>query len=285
MSSILVNETEKLELNEFLLVSEFIQEHYGIQLPITKKKMVEARLQKRLKALNLVSFKDYFDYAFGDHGKDEYVHMIDLITTNKTEFFREPAHFDALSREIFSAILKGKAPNESLKIWSAACSTGEEIYSLLITLEEFFLRSLRRHNYQLVGTDVSMQVLKKAASAVYEESKIENVPLFIRKRYFLKSRDTVNPRARIKPELLKSVAFKHLNLLKPFNAMENSFDIIFCRNVLIYFNRTVQQDVISKLVERLRIGGYLFIGHSESLTNMQLPLVQVRPTLYKKIGA
>lgn len=274
--------TEKLQMDEFLRISEYIQEHFGIQLPVTKMKMVEARLQKRLKALSLMSFSEYFDFVFSEEGKPEHTHMIDLITTNKTEFFRESAHFDFLTSEVLPTLIKKKQPGDIIKIWSAAASTGEEVYSILITLEEYFFKTFKTHPYQLLGSDLSVQVLKKAVAAVYDEERISNIPLNIKKRYFLKGKSLDAPKARIKPEYLKSVSYKQLNLLKPFSRIDANFDVIFCRNVLIYFSREVQQDVIARLVGHLKPGGYLFIGHSESLTNMHLPIKQVRPTIYKK---
>lgn len=276
---------EKLQTEEFLYISKFIEQHYGIQLPISKKMMVEARLQKRLKALNIVTFQDYFDFVFAPEGSKEYQRMIDLLTTNKTDFFRESNHFDFLTEEVIPKLFKTKSPSESLRIWSAASSTGEEVYSILITLEEYFFHTLRKIPYSILGTDLSMQVLQKAAQGIYAEERIENIPLYIKKRYFLKNNDSENPKARIKPEFLKAVEFKRLNLLKEFQGIDFNYDIIFCRNVLIYFNREVQQEVVSKLASRLRTGGYLFIGHSESLTNMQLPLRQVKPTVYQKLEA
>jgi len=285
MSALSSATIEKLQIEEFLYISKFIQEHYGIQLPLSKKMMVEARLQKRLKALNLVTFEEYFDFVFAAEGRNEYQKMIDLLTTNKTDFFRESNHFDFLTEEVMPKLIKTKTPSESIRIWSAASSTGEEVYSILITLEEYFFRALRKVPYLILGTDLSMQVLQKAAHGIYAEERMENIPLYIKKRYFLKNKDRENPKARIKPELLKSVEFRRLNLLKEFEGIEFNYDIIFCRNVLIYFNREVQQEVVSKLASRLKTGGYLFIGHSESLTNMQLPLHQIKPTVYQKIEA
>lgn len=277
----IVPPASSLEDDDFFRLSAFIEEHYGIQLPITKRKMVEARLQKRLKALKVGSFAEYFDHAFSQNGRDEYGQMIDLITTNKTDFFREPSHFDFLTHEIFPGILKLKKADDPIRIWSAACSSGEEVYSLVITLEEFFQKTVNKHSYRIVGTDLSVSVLRKAITAVYDEERIGNLPLYVKKRYFLKGKD--NARAKVKSEYTKNVSFKRLNLLKPFFGIEQNQDIIFCRNVLIYFNRAVQEQVIAQLVGQLRIGGYLFVGHAESISNMRLPLLQVRPTMYKKI--
>lgn len=279
----LMEEAGKLSMDDFLQVSAFIEEHYGIQLPLTKMKMVEARLQKRLKALHMSSFSNYFDHVFSEGGLAEYRNMIDLITTNKTDFFREPAHFDYLTKEILPEIIKEKASDDPIRIWSAASSSGEEVYTTLITLEEFFLKAFRKHPYKIVGTDLSEHVLRKAVAAVYDEDRIEALPLYIKKRYFQRNKNKEHVQARIKPEFLKSVEFRRLNLLKAFAGIERNFDVIFCRNVLIYFSRAVQETVIEKLLVHLRPGGYLFIGHAESITNMKLPVVQVRPTMYKKI--
>lgn len=273
----------KLSKDDFLQVSAFVEEHYGIQLPLTKLKMIEARLQRRLKALQLNSFTAYFDYVFSESGFAEYKNMIDLITTNKTDFFRESAHFDFLTQEVLPEILNRKVSDEPIKIWSAASSSGEELYSALITLEEFFLKTFKKHPYKLLGTDLSEQVLKQAVTAVYGEDRIEALPLYLKKRYFQRNKNKVNALARVKPDYLKHVEFKRLNLLKDFVGIEHNYDVIFCRNVLIYFNRVVQEIVITKLVAHLRPGGYLLIGHAESITNMKLPLVQVRPTMYKKL--
>ncbi|HYF69521.1 MAG TPA: protein-glutamate O-methyltransferase CheR [Ohtaekwangia sp.] len=278
-----VAQSGKLSMDDFLQVSAFIEEHYGIQLPITKLKMVEARLQKRLKALNVNSFTTYFDYVFSESGFAEYKNMIDLITTNKTDFFRETAHFEFLTQEVFPEILKRKAADDPIRIWSAASSSGEEVYSTLITLEEFFLKTFKKHPYKILGTDLSEQVLKQAVTAVYDEDRIEALPLHLKKRYFQRNKNKDNALARIKPDYLKHVEFKRLNLLKAFVGIEHNYDIIFCRNVLIYFNRVVQETVITKLVAHLSPGGYLLIGHAESITNMKLPLAQVRPTMYKKL--
>jgi len=282
MTTLAPTSIEKLQDEDFLQISAFIEEHYGIQLPVSKKMMVEARLQRRLKATNISTFGEYFSLVFSPEGRTEFQKMIDLITTNKTDFFRESNHFDFLSESVLPGLVREQ---DTINIWSSACSSGEEVYSILITLEEYFFRTLRSVPYSILGTDLSMQVLEKAARAIYDEDRLDNVPLYIKKRYFLKNKDRENPKARVKPDLLKSVAFKQLNLLKEIKGIDFNFDIIFCRNVLIYFNREVQQEVVSKLIRHLKPGGFLLIGHSESLNNMSLPVRQVKPTVYQKIEA
>ncbi|RAW00534.1 CheR family methyltransferase [Pseudochryseolinea flava] len=284
MSTTTATGAQLLSDDDFFRISDYIEMHYGIQLPISKKKMVEARLQKRLRALRIDSFPEYFEFAFSQGQGEEYNRMVDLITTNKTEFFREPAHFDYLTQVVLPEFGHhlGNAPG-GLKVWSAASSTGEEIYSILITIEEFLFRQFKKFPYQILGTDLSGEVLQQAVKAVYDEDRIDAIPMAIKKKYFQRSKDRENPRARVKADFLKNVAFRQVNLLKSLHGIERHFDVIFCRNVLIYFNRDVQFQVVQSLCEHLKIGGYLFIGHSESLTNMNLPLKQVKPTIYKKI--
>jgi chemotaxis protein methyltransferase CheR len=283
MQSAYTTGTKLLSEEDFFEISGFIQQHYGIQLPFSKKKMLEARLQKRLKELNLPSFAAYFDYVFKEQGRAEYINMLDIITTNKTDFFREPSHFDYLNQTVLPELTNRKGKSENLSIWSSACSTGEEVYTLLITLEEFLQRSVHQTPYNILGTDLSTAVLKRAMKAVYPEERISGIPFQLKKKYFLRKPNADKPLAKIKPGYMSKVKFERFNLLKSFNTFSQKFDIIFCRNVLIYFNRTVQLQVVSNLVKHLNEGGYLFIGHSESLNSMELPIIQVKPTIYKKI--
>lgn len=282
MTTATVETITNLDVNNFLRISAYIQQHYGIQLPLTKRKMVEARLQQRVKKLNVDGFSQYLDFVFSSSGREEYFRMIDLLTTNKTEFFREPAHFDFLSREILPSFSRSDN-NKMFRVWSAACSSGEEVYSTMIAIEEYLSQARSHFQYQLLGTDVSVRILKRAVAAVYDEEKINHLPLPVKKRYFLKSKDRQHPRARLKSEFSSNISFKRINLLKDLNGMNETFDVIFCRNVLIYFDRNTQQDVIRRLLSTLRKGGYFFIGHSESLTNMDLPLKPIRPTIYQAI--
>lgn len=272
----------QLGQDDFARISQFVHTQYGIQLPETKMKMVEARLQRRLRALGFEQFSDYLDLVFGKPGGEEYMKMIDAITTNKTDFFREPAHFHFLENELLPAVYNNKATTDPLRIWSAACSSGEEVYSIAITIEEFHRQLGRPLKYQVDGTDLSTRVLNVAQRGVYDETKLNSVPLHIKKRYFLKSKDEQNPKGKIKPAFRQKIAFRRLNLVKEYSSPGYRYDAIFCRNVLIYFDRRTQARVVSTLCEHLVPGGHLFIGHSESLTNMDLPLVQVRPTIYRR---
>lgn len=272
---------------DYRRLSDYIQSNYGIQLPDTKQRMVEARLQRRIKNLNLNSFKDYLDYVFSGEGEHtEYYHMVDFITTNKTDFFREPAHFEFMNKNWLPEMFRGPRDfsRDPLKIWSSACSSGEEIYTIAITLEEYKSSAFKLFNYNILGTDLSLRALQNASSGVYTEEKVEVMPLYLRKKYLLRSKGANDNRVVIKPTLKSNIRLKRFNLLKSYDAINDQFDLIFCRNVLIYFSKETQQEVVSNLIKKLKVGGYLFIGHAESLTNLQLPVVQIKPTIYKKIA-
>ena len=243
--------------------------------------MLESRLQKRLRILGLVNFKEYIHYISSKEGiEQELIHMIDVVTTNKTDFFREPHHFNFLTQTILPQLLQeGK---NKVNIWSAACSSGEEPYTLAMVME-FFSESQNRFDYGIFASDISTQVLQKAAMAVYPLPHVACVPSEIKGKYLLKSKDKLKPTVLIVPGLRKKVRFERINLMDAVLPIDEVFDIIFCRNVLIYFDRQTQQEVLRKLTGKLRKGGYLFIGHSESLFQHNLPIEQVIPTVYKKL--
>lgn len=270
--------TASLTQKEFELLSSYIYEHYGIKMPQAKKTLLQCRLQKRLRVLNMAGFEEYIRYVFSQEGmQKELQHMTDVVTTNKTDFFREPAHFDFLKNLNWSEFLGGDSTHKTVKAWSSACSTGEEPFTLAMVLQELKLQ------YQIHATDLSAEVLQKAATAIYAAEKTMPVPIYLRQKYLLRHKDPKNPIMRIVPELRKKVVFKHLNLMDDHYDVQGKFDMIFCRNVLIYFDRKTQESVIRKLCSHLREGGYLFIGHSESLNEFQLPLTQVKSTIFQKI--
>jgi chemotaxis protein methyltransferase CheR len=268
---------------EFNKLSFFILKNYGIKLPISKKTMLEGRLQKRLTALNMGSFKEYCEYFFSPQGQQiELIQMIDVVTTNKTDFFREAVHFDFLSNNILPKYFKDEVATKQFKIWSAGCSTGEEPYTLAMVLSEFSERC-PGFNFNILATDISSRALNAAATAVYCQQKVSTVPLAFKKKYLLKSRDQHKKTVRIVPELRTKVSFKRFNFIDGAIDPAQNFNVVFCRNVLIYFDRPTQEKVILKLCSGLETGGYLFLGHSESISNMNLPLVQIQPTTFKKI--
>ncbi|MFC2138135.1 CheR family methyltransferase [Bacteroidota bacterium] len=274
---------EKLNKNQFEKISAFINGKVGIKLPEEKLIMLQGRLYKRLKALNIKTFNEYFEYAFSKEGsKKEIVNLIDVICTNKTSFFREPNHFDFIKNHIFSEFINRVNGNRHIKIWSAGCSSGEEPYTLGMVFQSFIEKNFG-FNYSILGTDISTQILKTAINAIYSQDKTQEIPNEIKKNYLLKSKDRKNPTVRVIPEIRRKVTFQRLNLMDNVYNVKQIFDIIFCRNTLIYFDRPIQELVINKLCQHLKHGGYLFIGHSESVFSMNVPLQQIRPTIYRKI--
>ena len=268
----------------FVRLSEFIQDSCGIRLPPAKKTMLEGRLRKRLRALCIESFERYCELLFSPGGsQSEYIHMIDAVTTNKTDFFREPDHFDCLSERILPELihLQGVGARKRLNVWSAACSTGEEPYTLAMVLSEF-AEGCPGFDFSILATDISTAVLEKARSGIYEHDRVIPIPMMLRKKYLLKSKQKDKGLVRIAPELRNSVRFARLNFLEEEYGIDEPMAIVFCRNVLIYFDRPTQQKLVNRLFQHLMSGGYLFVGHSESLHGMDLPLVQTATTIYRK---
>ncbi len=267
----------------FEKLSAFIYREFGIKMPPVKKVMLQSRLQRRLRELQMNSYEQYCDFVFSKEGEAmELVHMIDVVTTNKTDFFREPAHFDFMQQVVLPEFVHKNKKNPLLKIWSAGCSSGEEVYTLAIVLSEF-ARNQQELDFSILGTDISSAILRKAFDAVYTESRVANIPMELKKRYFLRSRDREKPSVRVVPELRKKTHYARLNFMDENYDIRENFDVIFCRNVLIYFDRVTQQNVINRLCRSLKTGGYFFLGHSESITSMNVPLVQLKPTVFMKV--
>lgn len=269
---------------EFQRFSSLIYECVGIKMPPAKKTMLEARLQKRLKALGILSFEKYGDYVFSPEGRSsELVHMIDVVTTNKTDFFREPAHFEFLVKTAIPSILKarGDLSREPLKIWSAGCSTGEEPYTLAMVLSEF---AEGRPDFRatITASDICTQVLQTAKTAIYPEDRTDPIPLNLKKKYLLRSRERSKSLVRIAPRLRSLVSFRRINFMDDDFGISEKMDIIFCRNVVIYFDKPTQLTLMRKFHRQLRPGGYLFIGHSETLSGLDVDFKPVASTVYRK---
>lgn len=268
---------------DFARLSEFIFREYGIHLPPHKKLMLQSRLRSRMKANGCNDFSTYIAYLFSSRGQQaELIHMIDAVTTNKTDFFREPDHFDYLYKNILLDHYQ-HSENQYFKIWSAGCSTGEEPYTLAIIMSEF--RALHpRFEFEIFATDLSSTALRQATLAIYPDSKTQVIPLSLRQNYLLRCRDRSAKTVRIVSALRQKVRFERHNLMHTESFHHKDFDAIFCRNTLIYFERAVQLRVIRALLGKLRTGGYFFIGHSESLfSDLWLPLRRVAPAVYQKI--
>lgn len=276
--------SDTLSMADFEKLSRFIKSELGINLKTEKKCMLETRIRKRCNKLGMTSLKEYCKYVLSKEGlQHEIDSFIDLVTTNKTDFFREPNHFDYLTSTVLPFLQK-KIPRRKLMVWSSACSIGAEPYTLAMVLENYReVRPLDHLEYEIIATDISMEVLEKAKQGIYPHEDIEPVPSGMRKRYLLKSKDRQSNLVRIIPHLRNKIDFRRLNLTKPFR-FQPPFDVIFCRNVMIYFDKQTQFDLVTQMVSNLRPGGYLFMGHSELLdTSTFKGLASCAPSVYQKI--
>jgi chemotaxis protein methyltransferase CheR len=268
----------------FRRFSRYIQRELGIKMPPVKKTMLQARLQKRLRRLGIRSFADYFDYVFSEEGREvELPHMIDVVTTNKTDFFREPRHFDYLTQTVLVRLYQGmgRGARSRMRFWSAGCSTGEEPYTLAMVLSEFKER-WEDFNFSILATDISTQVLKTAMLGIYTQEEVAPVPFSLKKKYLLRSKDHDRGLVRIAPELRRTVRFGRLNFMSEDYGIPDTMQVIFCRNVIIYFDKSTQEQMLNRLCRHLMPGGYLFMGHSETLSGLKVPLKQVASTVYQK---
>jgi len=259
---------------EFARLSATVYEVAGIVLPPGKEGLVRSRLARRLRELQLTSFEDYLEHVQVDASRRELAHMIDLLTTNKTSFFREAAHFDYLRDEVLARRPAGRR----LRIWSAGCSSGEEPYTLAMVIRETLGPGI---DARILATDISARVLAKAQAGVYAAETVAEVPDALRRKWFVPaSGPGALPGAlRVADDVRGMVRFARLNLMGDW-PMKGPFDAIFCRNVMIYFDRPTQERLVNRYHALLAPGGHLFVGHSESLTALRHPLAYVRPAVY-----
>lgn len=262
---------------EFERFRSLIYAESGIALSEPKGALLVSRLSRRLRELGLASFTDYYNRVVADPTREELTRMLDLISTNKTEFFREPGHFEFLRNEILPTL----NANKRARIWSAGCSTGEEPYTIGITLYEA-VPNPEQWDLRILASDLSTRVLSHAAAGIYEAERIASVPPEIVKRHFLKGRGDRAGFVMVKPHLKKIVQFRRINLMDERFPIKTPLDVIFCRNVMIYFDRPTQERVVAKFHRYLNPGGYLFIGHSETLQWVRHPFRPVVPTIYRK---
>lgn len=266
---------------EFVLFRDLVHRESGINLTDNKKQLVIGRLGKRLRVLGLKSFKDYYSYLVGEGGLDELTILLDHISTNKTDFFREVGQFDFLRYQLVPQ-LKNRWKTDRLRIWSAACSTGEEPYSIAITLLEA-IPDIDSYDVKILASDISTKVLDVADKGVYEADKLKPLPYDVMQRHFLAGVGDNNGRFRVKGHLRDKVVFRRINLHEGIYPIKTEFDLIFYRNAMIYFDKPTQAEVIRKITGYLKPGGYLFLGHSETLHGIDCHLDYVRPNVYKKM--
>jgi chemotaxis protein methyltransferase CheR len=264
-----------LNQREFEQISKLAYEHFGLDLRGGKQGLVAARLGKKLRELGLDSFQDYYDYVKADRSGAALAGMVDQLTTNHTSFFREPRHFDFLRKTIFPTL----RARSRIHIWSAACSTGEEPYSIAMSLlEESPCEAAVK--VRIRATDISTRVLERARVGTYQTERMESIPPALLQRYLLKSHDGT---FRFRNEVRCMIDFEHLNLMRRL-PQGYLCSVIFCRNIMIYFDKPTQQSLVQRLSEHLEDGGYLLIGHSESLNNIAHGLDYVCPATYRKPG-
>lgn len=267
---------------EFRKLSAFIEAELGIRMPDTKRVMLESRLLKRLRHLGLPDFSSYIEFVFSEKGRSiELINMIDAVTTNKTDFFRESDHFDFLMENILPSLL-AEASTVPRRFWSAGCSTGEEPYTLAMVLEEFKERN-PAFSWSIFASDLSTKVLDKAIEGVYTAEQAEPIPLFMKKKYLLRSKNRDEALVRIRPELRSRVNFARINFMDRSWPIEGLFDVVLCRNVIIYFDRNIQEGIIRRLLDKVKPEGWLILGHSESIAGMSLPMRSIAPTVYRKL--
>lgn len=271
----------------FLKIGNLITERFGIKMPPDKKIMFQSRMQRRLLELEINSFDEYAKMILNANlDSPELSVLADYISTNKTDFFRENDHFEFITDQIIPEFLNAKFSfNEpKLKIWSAGCSNGQEAYSIAITVEEYIRLKRMPINYSILATDISVRMLKNAAEAIYPISSMDVISLDLKHRYFLKSKNHKDQKVRVIKDLRDKVTPAYLNLMDDNYLLKDEFDVVFLRNTLIYFNHQVQQRVLTKVLNNIKTGGYLIIGHSESLINMNLPIQSIAPSIYVKIN-
>jgi chemotaxis protein methyltransferase CheR len=265
----------ELGVTEFRRVAEIVYSVCGITLPSGKEGLVRSRLSKRLRHLQLATFAEYLSHVERDGAKGELAEMIDAITTNKTNFFREPAHFAYLR----DAVLPEFESQAEIRIWSAGCSTGEEPYTIRMVLRDA-LGDGPRPAVKILATDISARVLTRARQGVYTEEAMAGVPGDVIARHFTAVRQTPGRAWQVNERVRDGIRFARLNLMGDW-PMRGPFDVIFCRNVMIYFDRPTQQKLVRRYRELLAPGGHLFVGHSESLTSFEHGFEYVQPAVYR----
>ncbi len=272
--------SDPMSKRNFARLAAYIFDYSGIKMPESKKTMLEGRLRRRQRATGAQTLDEYCDYIFADENlAEEGLSLINAVTTNKTDFFREPGHFEYLSKVILPEMTARGV--RSIRAWSAACSTGPEPYTLAMVLDDH----AETHGgpaYGILATDLDTDVLETARSGIYPRELVDPVPDVLQRKYVMFPRDAARRDVRMVPALRSAIGFARLNLMDDRYPVGEPMHLVFCRNVLIYFDKPTQKQVVSRLVDCLKPGGYLFLGHSESITGHDLPLTQVANTVFRK---
>lgn len=266
----------KLTDREFTDIVNFVKQNYGINLS-QKRQLIESRMASVLAEKNLSSFSEYFN-LIKQKNSGELTAMINKLTTNHTFFMREPAHFDFMKNTILPKFSTNN-PSKELRIWSAGCSSGEEAYTTVMVMKEFLGAGASSWDTRILATDISEKVMAKAKEGIYPGESLKDVSTAWKTKYFVQ-KDTEN--FALRPEIRAEVIFKYLNLMEPFPPFKKPFDLIFCRNVMIYFDQETKNKLINKFYDALRPGGYFFIGHSETVQRDKSNFEYIQPSIYRK---
>jgi chemotaxis protein methyltransferase CheR len=269
---------------EYRFVASLMYSRFGIQLGNAKRVLVAGRLTKRVRQLGLGSFAEYIEFLRSDASGNELSEFINRLTTNHSFFNREKDHFEFLRREVFPALRQRleRDPRRPVRMWSAGCAAGEEVYTLAIALRDFFGPAIDRADFGLLATDISLAALKAAKAGVYPAQKLFELPPATKAAYF---RETGPELFEVPPELKRMVLFKRLNLMSESFPFKSPFDVIFCRNVMIYFDQESRSRLVRAFHRYVKPGGYLFIGHSETILRNDCPFDYVSPAIYRRAGA
>ncbi|WP_156462496.1 CheR family methyltransferase [Rhizobium sp. Leaf262] len=279
-TAVSVNFDDNLSTRDFRELSSFIYDYCGIKMPETKRSMLEGRLRKRLRATGHPTFSSYCNFLFREGGMEsESIFLIDVVTTNKTDFFREPNHFDYMEKVALPALAKRGVGR--IRAWSSACSTGAEPYTMAMVMADAVEKGVIS-DFTILATDLSTDVLKKAHSGIYSRDLVDPVPSELRRRYVMQAKEKHRNEVRIVAGLRSKIGFARMNLMNPSYDIGDPVHLLFCRNVLIYFDKKTQTHVLTQLCKCLAPGGYLLIGHSETVTGIDLPIKQVANTVFMK---
>lgn len=269
---------------EFSDLVKIIYDKTRIQMSEHKRALVNSRISKRLRALNMNSFKEYIEFL-KTASDEEVTNFINVVTTNKTDFFRENKHFEYMKTTFLPAWEKsyseGKVKN--LRIWSAACSTGEEPYTIAITLHEYFGDRYDKYDIKILASDIDTNVLSHAMQGIYKEESVSPIAQSVLKKYFLKGAGDNDGFYKVKSVLQKDLFFRQLNFKEEDFNLNTLFDLIFCRNVIIYFDKEFQKELFNKFYKYMKEDSLVFIGHSETLFGISDKFKYVSSNIYKKI--
>ncbi len=266
--------------DQFRFLADYLSKKYGLRIPPEKKILLQSRLLTRINALKMESIDAYFEHLFkSNDSAAEYQLFVDQITTHKTFFFREKYQFDYMVQQLPEYVSKG---NRQLNIWSAGCSTGEEVYTIGMVLNEK-RNDQPNFDFKIVGTDVSVPSLKKASKGVFSLFELENISEPYRNKYFEITHGAEPGLQFTNREVISRINLGVLNLNRHYYNLPGNYDFIFCRNVIIYFDAMTRNEVLRRMVDKLKPGGYLFLGHSETALGTTLPLKSIKPTIYQKI--